>query len=76
MYKIALMFLATGLLISCSSATYYTTNGEKHYLESRNATNIVVPAPLSKNNISDFYNLPTQTQDAHVNVTPPTELRS
>ncbi|MFY7698097.1 MAG: hypothetical protein ACOVQX_04695 [Legionella sp.] len=76
MYKIILIFFSIGTLVSCSSPSYYTTNGEKHYLNSHHGETIIVPAPMTKSNISDFYTLPAQTQDAVVDVLPPTDQRS
>ncbi len=70
MQKTGLIILVTWMLASCSS--YYTSNGEKHYLQSRNGANLVVPPPLTSGNISEFYNLPAQTQDARLNIDPPT----
>ena len=57
------------LLNSCSMQ--YTSNGEQHYLESRNGVNLVVPPPLTTTNISHFYDLPPQNQDARVSIEPP-----
>lgn len=57
------------LLTGCSAQ--YTTNGEQQYLQSRNGLRLVVPPPLTTANISDFYDLPPQNQDARVSVVPP-----
>ena len=57
------------LLMACSAQ--YTSNGEQHYLESRNGVKPVIPPPLSSANISDFYDLPPQPQDARVSIKPP-----
>ncbi len=56
-------------LVSCSS--HYSSNAEQGYLKSRNGPDLVVPSPLSKANVSYFYNLPPQTQDARVSIRPP-----
>lgn len=70
MQKIGLILLTSLLLASCG-ASYYTTNGEKHYLQSRNGPNLVVPPPLTKTNMSEFYNLPPQDNDPRVSIEPP-----
>ena len=56
-------------LSACGS--YYASNGENHYLSSRNGAMLVVPPPLTKSNISDFYDLPPQNQAANVSIVPP-----
>lgn len=67
--KLCCLILAVLTLSACSSR--YSSNGENLYLQSRNAVPLVVPPPLTRDNISDFYDLPPQTQDAHVNIAPP-----
>ncbi len=64
--------LALGLLalVSCSK---YSSNGESLYLQSRNGQKVEVPPPLTSSSISNFYDLPEQTQNAKVNVEPPIE---
>mgnify|MGYP000314146805 CR=1 FL=1 len=69
MKKVRLMMVLSVLLTGCSAQ--YTSNGEQQYLQSRNGVNLVVPPPLTAENISDFYNLPAQNQDARVSVAPP-----
>jgi uncharacterized lipoprotein len=56
-------------LLGCSSR--YATNGESLYLQSRNGPLLEVPPPLSRANISNFYDLPQQNQDARVSIAPP-----
>ncbi|WP_133127980.1 hypothetical protein [Legionella nagasakiensis] len=62
--------MALALLLS-ACASYYSSNGEKKYLESRNGLNLVVPPPLTSANISHFYDLPPQNQNPRVNIEPP-----
>lgn len=69
MKKILFVSLLPFVLTSCAS--YYTSNGEKNYLKSRNGPKLVVPAPLTDTDISYFYNLPPQNQDARVSIEPP-----
>ena len=69
MKKVRLMMVLSVLLTGCSAQ--YTSNGEQQYLKSRNGVNLVVPPSLSTVNISDFYDLPSQNQDARVTVAPP-----
>lgn len=58
------------LLPGCSGR--YSKNGEGLYLRSYNGVKLEVPSPLTRENISDFYNLPPQNQDARVSIVPPT----
>ncbi|MFT4060095.1 MAG: membrane lipoprotein lipid attachment site-containing protein [Legionella sp.] len=69
MKKISCILCALFVLSGCSGR--YASNGENLYLQSRNGPNLEVPPPLTRANISDFYNLPPQEQDAHVNIAPP-----
>lgn len=69
MKKVRLIMVLSVLLTGCSAQ--YTSNGEQQYLQSRNGANLVVPPPLTAVNISDFYDLPSQNQDARVSVVPP-----
>lgn len=69
MKKARLMIGVCVVLTGCSAQ--YTSNGEQQYLQSKNGVNLVVPPPLTMTNISDFYNLPPQNQDARVSVVPP-----
>ncbi|RUR10249.1 hypothetical protein [Legionella sp. km772] len=64
--------LALGLLV-LSSCSKYSSNGENLYLQSRNGQRVEVPPPLTSSNISNFYDLPEQTQNATVNIEPPVE---
>ena len=56
------------LLASCTAQ--YTSNGEQHYLQSKNGPTLVVPKPLTSANLSNFYDLPPQNQDARVDIKP------
>ena len=69
MKKIRIIMVLSVLLKGCSAQ--YTSNGEQQYLQSKNGVNLVVPSPLTTANISDFYVLPPQNQDARVSVVPP-----
>jgi len=64
-----------GLLTACSSfnPTHYASNDRDQYLKSRNGPLPVVAPPLTTSNISDFYNLPPQTENARVSIVPPVE---
>jgi uncharacterized lipoprotein len=57
------------VLSACSGR--YASNGENLYLKSQNGPHLEVPPPRTRANISDFYNLPPQQQDARVNIAPP-----
>jgi uncharacterized lipoprotein len=59
-----------GLVISACSERY-SSSGESLYLKNRNGPELIVPTPLTKENMSNFYNLPPQNQYARVRITPP-----
>lgn len=67
MKKICIIVLA--LMVGACSR--YASNGEDLYLKSHNGAQLTVPAPLSRDNISPFYDLPNQTQHAQVSIAPP-----
>jgi uncharacterized lipoprotein len=67
--KLSVLLLVLTALAGCSSSYY--SNAEEEYLRSRNGEKLVVPPPLTNANISYFYNLPPQTQDARVSIAPP-----
>ena len=71
MKKLSFLVLATLALSACNSR--YSSNGENLYLQSRNGVKIEVPPPLTSANISNFYNLPPQNQNAKVSIAPPGE---
>ena len=68
MSKLGLMMGLLLLLTACSAQ--YTSNGEQKYVQSRNGVGLVVPPSLSTANISNFYDLPPQNQDAKVSIVP------
>lgn len=59
------------VLLQSACASNYTSNGEQHYLKSRNGVNMIVPPPLTTDNISHFYDLTPQNQRARVSIIPP-----
>lgn len=69
MNKVLLVMASTLLLTSC--ATHYTSSGEHRYLKSQNGRGINVPPPLTDANISHFYDLPQQHQNAVISIAPP-----
>lgn len=66
-----LSFIVGVALALCGCSGKYASNGEHLYLKSRNGEKLEVPPPLTRTNISDFYNLPPQNEDARVSITPP-----
>jgi uncharacterized lipoprotein len=60
-------------LLVLSSCSRYSSNGEEMYLRSHNGVMLDVPPPLTRNNISNAYNLPPQTKFAEVSIEPPME---
>ncbi|KTD57258.1 hypothetical protein [Legionella shakespearei] len=71
MKKLSCVVLVALALSSCNSR--YSSGGEHVYLQSRNGVDLDVPKPLTRANISNFYNLPPQNQDARVSIAPPGE---
>ncbi len=69
MKEVKLVIVLSLFLAGCSMQ--YTSKGEQKYLRSQNGTKLVIPPPLVSENISDFYDLPPQNQDARVSVVPP-----
>ncbi|WP_454780292.1 hypothetical protein [Legionella sp. WA2022007384] len=68
MKKLGFIFFVTLVLFGCSR---YASNGEHLYLSSRNGPSLEVPPPLTRANISSFYDLPEQNQNARVSIAPP-----
>lgn len=69
MRKLSTIFLMALCTTACT--TKYATNGENLYLKSKNGIRVSVPPPLTSSNISPFYDLPAQTQNAKVSISPP-----
>ncbi|MGL5741336.1 MAG: hypothetical protein ACRCXC_01685 [Legionella sp.] len=68
MKKFGFIICAVLVLSGCSR---YASNGENLYLGSRNGPALEVHSPLTRDNISSFYDLPQQNQDARLSITPP-----
>ena len=49
----------------------YESNDKDQFLASKNGTILVVPKSLTNSNVSDFYILPDQTQNAKIDIMPP-----
>ncbi len=60
------------LFLLMTACSHYSTNGEQQYLNSKNGPPLVVPQSMTSANISHFYDLPPQTQNAKVSIAPPT----
>lgn len=71
MKKLVIVTTIVLLLAACTSR--YASNGENKYLQSRNGPGVVVPSPLTTMNISHFYDLPQQNQNAVVSIAPPSD---
>lgn len=69
MKKIAVIICLFMLITGCAGR--FASTGEYVYLRSKNGAKLEVPPPLTRSNISDFYNLPPQNMDARVDITPP-----
>jgi uncharacterized lipoprotein len=68
--KLSVMVLGLFVLTGCSK---YSSNGENLYLQSRNGQKIEVPPPLTRSNLSNFYDLPAPSQDPKIHIDPPLE---
>lgn len=68
MKKLSFVVCVVLVLSGCSR---YASNGENLYLESRNGPILDVPPSLTRADISNFYDLPQQNQDARVSIAPP-----
>lgn len=69
MKKLSYVVFASLALSACSSR--YASHGEASYLQSRNGVTLEVPPPLTNVNVSHFYDLPSQNEDARVAIKPP-----
>lgn len=67
------LMLCCSLLLLGACSSYYSSNGEKNYLQSRNGPALNVPPPLTEANISNFYDLPTPEKNPQVSIAPPTD---
>lgn len=56
--------LVGGVLLLNQGCTKYATTGEALYKQSRNGPMLVVPPPLTQDNISSFYVLPNPGNQA------------
>lgn len=70
--RFGFIFICFCLLGACASE--YSSSAEKAYLKANNAVNLVVPAPLSHQEISHYYDLPDPTGAAGVSILPPVSL--
>lgn len=67
--KYGLLVLGVFYLASCS--TPFASNDKDQYLESKNAPDLVVSPPLTKSNLSGFYNLPPAPEHPEIKILPP-----
>lgn len=72
MKKIVIIFALSGLT-ACRLLpnAEFDSNNKSQYLHSRNGANLVISPPLSDQNISDFYQLPTQNKPAKISISAP-----
>lgn len=57
-------------LTACTT-TPYRSSGEKLYKAGPNGPQLQVLPPLERSNLSDFYNLPNQSENPSVSILPP-----
>jgi uncharacterized lipoprotein len=73
--KTLVWVIVVALASSCSS--HFATDGEHQYLNSKNGQTLVVPAPLTNENSSHFYDLPSPTtKKTEVSIAPPSETKT
>lgn len=58
------------VVLGLSSCSYFGQN-DANVLNSRNGGSLVIPSPLTSDNLSPYYELPAQTQNAHISLVPP-----
>ncbi len=58
-------------LLASACNMRYASNGENQYMQAQSSPSLVIPPPLNGANISHFYDLPPQTQNADVSILPP-----
>ncbi|QRN03233.1 hypothetical protein GH742_04760 [Legionella sp. MW5194] len=59
------------LALIASGCSHVKNNSDQKYLQSRNGPGLVVPSPLTSDNVSHFYDLPAQDNKAKVSIEPP-----
>lgn len=69
MIKFVCILLSFCIVTGC--ATRYASGDSRMYLKSKNGERLVVPPPLSSGEISTFYDLPPQPNNATVSIQPP-----
>lgn len=68
MKKVSFIVLSALIVSGCS---HIKNNSDQKYLQSRNGPGLVVPPPLTSDNVSHFYDLPAQDKKAIVSTEPP-----
>ena len=63
--------MIAALFMTACSSSYLSRNGEQQYLKSHNGQTLVVPKFMTTANISHFYDLPPQPENAKVSIVPP-----
>lgn len=73
MKKLVIISVISWLLIGCISwePTDFASSDKDQYLSSKNGESLVIPPPLTNSNISDFYVLPNNEQNAKISIDPP-----
>ncbi len=70
MNKLIIIVFAALLLSSCS---LFTSNNDSLYLQSHNGKPLEVPPPLTKSEISTYYDLPDPSNNPVISLEPPME---
>lgn len=70
MNKLSIVVFAAFLLSGCS---LFNSNNATLYLQSRNGPYLEVPPPLTRAEISTYYDLPSPDNNSVVSIEPPLE---
>lgn len=72
--KKVILVAAVATFFSCACSSRYSSSGEHLYLRSQNGPNLVIPAPLTTENISHFYDLPSVIGNPNISIVPPIKV--
>lgn len=71
LFCVSFCILLGGCLLDDWQPTDFASSDKDKYLASKNGKDLLVPPPLTNSNLSDFYVLPEQKQNAKVGIEPP-----
>lgn len=68
-----MMLLVLGALMS-GCASHYASNADRDYLKAHNGPALQIPSPLSHQEVTHYYDLPSPTGPGGVSIVPPIPL--